>query len=72
MNSNTPLPLAGLPDDCVSIPAAAKLLQVDGQTIRFWIYSRRIRAWRVGGRYRVSIGDLATKVTRIDLAKEAS
>jgi excisionase family DNA binding protein len=43
-----------LPDDLISTPKAARLLDVHISTIRQWFFKGRIRGWRVGGRWKVS------------------
>lgn len=51
-----------LPPDLISLPAAAKLIAVHGSTLRRWIASGKLAAWRVGGCYRVSRQDVLALV----------
>jgi excisionase family DNA binding protein len=45
-------------NELLSIPEAAKVLGCTPETVRNYVYGRRIKAQRLGGRYFLLYGDL--------------
>ncbi len=60
-----------VPDDLVPVVVAAKHVTVCDRTIRRWIVSGELRAYRVGGRLiRVSLADLDKLIRPVPAAKD--
>lgn len=48
-----------LPNDLIDVSAAARTLRVSLTTLHRWIARRRIRAWKIGHRWKLSAADVA-------------
>ncbi len=55
-----------IPDDLMNTSDVAKLLNVTSMTIRRWIESNKLPAFRVGSRLRVSRADALAFVQRVE------
>lgn len=53
------------PTDLITPKEVAKLLNVSGGTVRRWIASSKLPAFRVGGRIKVSKADALAMVSRV-------
>jgi excisionase family DNA binding protein len=54
-----------MPEDLIDAGAAARLLRVHISTIYRWALTGRLRAWRVGSRYRVSQAEVLASVREV-------
>ena len=53
-----------IPTDLLDTLSAAKLLQCDRATITRWIFTGKLPAFRVGGRWRISRADVLSMIER--------
>lgn len=54
-----------LPEDTITAKAAARLVGVHVSAVYRWVMSGRLRAWRVGGRLRLSRADVLAVVQAV-------
>jgi excisionase family DNA binding protein len=53
----------------LTVKQAADLVQVHDRTIRYWIRTGKLKAYRVGGRVRISRADLDAMIEPIEPGK---
>lgn len=54
-----------LPEDTITAKVAARLVGVHVSAVYRWVMSGRLRAWRVGGRLRLSRADVLAVIQAV-------
>src|SRR5262245_39488450 len=67
MNHSNGHPPEELPDDLISSTEAAKLLRVHLCSLIRWALSGRLRAWRIGSRWRFSRTEVLAMLKRVEV-----